>query len=390
MKQYILLITALLVITASLYSINGLSDHSGRMANIDPAIQPVKRALLQLEKSNSFQASNETERREKVSRILEDIPDSHQRLKRQYMVAMSALPKIEFHGRIIDQYNQPVKNASIYYDAENAYLSAGGGRGRARTDDEGYFVIDTNGAALQLGGVRHPHIDHVYHAKPEGLTNDLVPSRMPVTRFVSNGSDGDVQNYNNYASKDKAYIIHAWRLREYEGAISGNVIGGYDSDGKYYTLLLDQSVYNNRRKDGKTDGHLYVSCTRSHMEGVRDFGDWSVNITPVNGGIQETTDLYMNIAPESGYQPSLEIVMRKTSSDYLPYLRNKRYYFKSNNGKVYGNLLLRFEPFLDSSKEECRIEVHYTINPNGSRNLELKRDQSSQPQIPSPQKLASR
>ncbi len=41
----------------------------------------------------------------------------------------------------------------------------------------------------------------------------------------------------------------------------------------------------------------------------------------------------MNLAPETGYQSSLNIVMRKGSESYKHKLLNKRYYFTTDNGK---------------------------------------------------------
>lgn len=289
-------------------------------------------------------------------------------------VALSTLPDIAFYGRVIDQYGQPVKNASVGYTGENAHLSAGGGMGSVRTDEAGYFIIETTGAALELSGIGHPEIDSVSFETPNRLTSTSTKSPKEfVIRFLSHDKSGAVLNYNNYSEKSKAYIVNAWRLGEYEGALGGDVIARYDADGKYYTLLLEQEVYDNRLKEGKTAGNIHVSCTRPHMEGIRDYGDWRVSITPINGGIQETTDLYMNEAPETGYKPSLNIVMNKGDSNYRPYLRNKRYYFKSNNGKEYGSLFIHFQPFISVKRETCRLDIYYRINPTGSRNLELRR-----------------
>lgn len=289
-------------------------------------------------------------------------------------IALSSLPDIAFYGRVIDQHGQPVKNARVGYTGENAYLSTGGGRGYAYTDEDGYFMIDTTGAALELSGIAHPQVDSVSFETPDRLVNDIKSPKEITVRFVSHNKSDAKLNYNDFSDKSKAYIVHAWRLSEYEGALSGDVITDYDADGRYYTLLLDQSVYDNRLKEGKTAGNIYVSCTRPHMESIRDYGDWSISITPVNGGIQKTTDLYMNTAPETGYQPSLDIVMSKGSSDYESRLLNKRYYFKSNNGKEYGSLLLNIAPFRNAKKEACRLDVYYKINPTGSRNLELIKD----------------
>lgn len=35
-------------------------------------------------------------------------------------------------------------------------------------------------------------------------------------------------------------------------------------------------------------------------------GNWGLKLSVPNGGLIETQDLYLNMAPESGYQPVLE------------------------------------------------------------------------------------
>lgn len=393
MKKYFLLTAAIIIIIALVFYFVGPSEEGGRITNVDPELIPIKKALLALHQDQSFQQLSSQAQRDSINEVLENVPNSHRQLKRQYQVAMSSLPSIEFYGLVIDQNGSPVKDASIFYTGENAYLSAGGGMGHVRTDENGYFVIKTTGAALELGGVRHPEIDSVSYETPYRLITDSTRSPKELAiRFVSHDKTDPVLNYNNYSSKDKAYKINAWRLSEYEGAVGGNVNGYYSYTGKIYTLNLTGKNYNEIKQEGEHNGVLRVSCIRQNMESFNDYGDWAITITPINGGIQETTDLYMNIAPASGYQASLKIVMHKDISGYVPYLRNKRYYFTSNNGKEYGGVFVHFEPHARFDYDNgCRINIAaFKINPTGSRKLELKRDKASQQQLPSPQMHASR
>jgi hypothetical protein len=130
-------------------------------------------------------------------------------------------------------------------------------------------------------------------------------------------------NYNNYSSKNRAYRIQAWRLGEYEGSISGNLNGYFNYSVKVYTLDLTGKTYRKIKLEGERSGTLRVSCIRKDMENFNDYGDWEITVIPINGGIQKTTDLYMNIAPASGYQTSINVVMHKDASGYVPHLRNK-------------------------------------------------------------------
>jgi len=349
-------------------------------SSTNPELIPVKEALLELQIEKAFVQLNEEDKKKRIYEVLEKLPPEYKTLKRQYQIAMSALPHITFYGRIIDQYNMPVSGASVFYIGTNAYLSAGGGRGQVMSDENGYFEIDTEGASLELGGIGHPEIDGVYHM--------IGSSRKRDASFVSyDDPQGRHPNWRNYTKKESAYLIRAWRLGEYEGSVSGNESLRIDSDGSIYTLNLDKSKREMNIVKGEGKGQFRISCQRRHMESNRDYGDWSLSLSPINGGLLETDDLYMNIAPESGYQPSFKVDMKKEQSDYKHTLENKRFYFKTNNGQEYGSMVVQFQPFYSVSRDICNIRMTYKINPTGSRNLELKRENTSLPQFPTSQKL---
>ncbi len=328
------------------------------VSSTDPVLIPIKNTLIETQQENGFQQLSKNEKLEKVNEVLEQMPPQYKNLKRQYQIAMSLLPDITFWGRVVDQHNQPVANAEIYYTGTNAYLSSGGGRGRLHADEQGYFEIDTTGASLSLTGVVDSSIDRI---------------STGIVRFESHDGKRGYDNWKKYTTKETAYIVHAWRLSEYKGTFKGSSGGHLNADGNIYTLRFSDKWNAVQRFEGVQPGHLRASCTRPHMESNRDYGDWSVSITPINGGIQETNDLYLNIAPESGYQPSLDIVMKKGDSSYKHEIKNKRYYFNSNSGKEYGSLQITMRPFRNAKKEACNIDIRYKINPTGSRNLELKR-----------------
>lgn len=286
----------------------------------------------------------------------------------------SSVPSIDFHGRVIDQNNRSVKNAFVYYIGTSGFLLSGAGRGRVTTDDQGYFEIDSSGISLNLRGVTEPTIDRINYPIPFKTWNSTASNMPGSVRFLSyDDKQGRYPNWRRHTEKDNAFIVHAWRLNAYEGAIRGTINGFYDRDGKDYTLSFNQHTYKTKKNKGLTDGFLRVSCRRSSMESNRDYGDWSISLSPVNGGIQEVDGLYSNEAPINGYQASLDIVMRKSSSSYSHFLYNKRYYFMSNNGKQYGSLFMRIKPFASVEREACGVFIDYKINPTGSRNLELKK-----------------
>jgi len=368
------LFIAALIISAVVTSLF-INESKNITSSTDPAVAPVKTALFLLQQEKNFEKLNKKEKLEKISEVIEQLPPKYKKIKQQYQIAMSSAPDITFYGHVLDQYNQPVANTKISYTGTSNYLMTGAGRGAVLTDEQGYFEIDTHGAVLVIAGIEHKEI-----------------TARGVVRFLSYSGDAEgFPNWHDYDEKDKAYVFNVWRLSQYEGAISGNIRDGYKRTGDTYTLKMEGGMKKQKIFEGEQSGHLRVSCTRKpHMEHHRDFGDWTARITPINGGIQETNDQYTNLAPESGYMPSLDIDMRLGTKDYVPYLRDKKYYFTSNNGKEYGSLQVSFEPHGKAEDDRyCIIRMSYKINPTGSRNLELKRSNTSQPQLPTAQKLAS-
>lgn len=290
--------------------------------------------------------------------------------------ALSTLPNITFYGRIIDQYSQPVIDASVWYETTNTYLSAGGGRGQVQTDEQGYFKIDSVGASLTIGTVTHPEISPVSY-NPVEHANTFLPSRTSSVSFRSPEDNQGYPSWRDYTDKNKAYIVNAWRLGKYFAATKGSIRGAFNRTGDTYTLNLLGKNHKQIILEGVQKGHLRLSCTRQHMDNSIDFGDWAANITSINGGIQETNDLYMNLAPKTGYQTSLDIIMQKDSQYYTPSLGNKRYYFMSNDGKEYGSLFVNYEPHSKYEDDRfCIIDISYKINSMGLRNLELRKDDS--------------
>lgn len=353
---------------------------------MDARLVLVKESLLKLQRVQGFEQLSIEEKLEKTYQVLEKLPPEYKGLKRQYQIALSTLPSIIFYGRVIDQHGQPVKNATVWYEGTSTYLSAGGGRGLAATDDDGYFEVDTAGAELSLGSIKHPEIDDIAYQAPK--TNSSHPNKYGAIRLLSQeDKQGIYSTWRDHTEKDRAYIIHAWRLGEYEGALEGGGSFGLYS-GKTYTINLSHTDKYKRISEGLNDGDLRIICTRPHIESYRDIGDWSVSIVPVNGGILETDDLYMNMAPVSGYQATLEINMRKGSQNYQKSLLNKRYYITLKNGQKYGSLFINIDPFVSIEDDACSIRINSKINPSGSRNLELKRSSTSLPKLPTAQKMA--
>lgn len=317
---------------------------------IDSKLVPVKRNLVKVVNDPSFQDLSRIEQSQKAVEVLDQLPPEYQNLKRRYQLAMASVPDIEFHGRVIDQYKQPVAGAEVIYIGASGYLAEGSGGGGVKTDKEGYFEINGTGISLLLSDIRHPEVDQVIYRSPNNHTEETQ------IHFSARGDERGISpNWHNYDSKENAYIIHVWRRGKYEGATRDILMFNAPGDGRIFTLRLTEIDERKRVVDGQATGDLRISCTKSRIQHNGSYGDWRITITPVDGGIQGTNDLYQNIAPENGYVPSLLIDKRKSDKNYVPHLIEQKYYFSAHNGKMYGSVVVSFRPFV--RKEFCFVDM---------------------------------
>lgn len=192
--------------------------------SIDPALEAIKVKIEQLTEAPDSDQLSEDEQYEQAMAILETLPPEYAHLKPRYQIAMAALPKINFWGRVVDQYGQPVVGASIYNEGGNAWLASGGGAGFARTDDEGYFKIRNRGTGLSLGQIVHPEIEYGYPPDQGPRSYERSHQQFLISSkwFISSITEGHPHDaWSKYTKKSKAYEIKVWRLGEYEGAKGG-------------------------------------------------------------------------------------------------------------------------------------------------------------------------
>lgn len=275
-----------------------------------------------------------------------------------YFGFRAAVTDVVFYGKVIDQDDKPVSEARVLYFISGQFMAAGAGSGFTLTDEQGRFRIQGEGAKIVVQTITGSQIDY----------NTPTPEKVP---YLSGGRNPKliIEDWDKYTSDDP-YVFKAWRVEKYE-----NVKKGYDG----YSLLPDGSIYTydpfdrdrgNRWHDGETDGLIRVSCERGEMAHGRDFQDWRITLTPVDGGIQLTDDIYMNIVPDNGYQPALSIEQQLSSPDYQRSVINQRYFFTAHHGKYYGGLFVHYTPHFRN--DQCDIEISYKINLDGSHNLAVK------------------
>ena len=242
-------------------------------------------------------------------------------------------------------------------------------------------VVDQDGNSL--AGVRIILSVRQWHSDPAGTT---YPKRKCVTdsdgRFEWTGENGDaltveIMTKEGYRLSPKTYfgyspssgnlenpiVFKMWKEGAKEPLISGSHVFGIDS-GKIYTLNL----LTGKKIEGEAEGDLQILITRPNEVGPRDKFPWSFSLEAIQGGFAEpdTNDEFMYIAPESGYQPKIEMQFDPKDPAWVGIV-NKQFFVTSRNGQIYGCVKIEIDSIYNV---HSAIQINYAVNPNGSRNLQ--------------------
>jgi hypothetical protein len=258
---------------------------------------------------------------------------------------------IEMYGKVVDQHGQPVAGAEVYMIvAGGGTFAPGSGQVTVTTDEAGLFRVQAKGQQIEILSVKKSNLTQTFFERISGKRNSVLLDAV--------GRFGEQYSWRSYTTPDKPFVINVWRVEKFEKVVTG--YGGH--------FPVPNGATSEKRG-------IIVSCEREPKEPNVHWrhqkGSWSITFRPIDGGIQETDDLYLNEAPEIGYQPELTVAMKRGDPDYKVNIQPaRRYYYTAYNGKWYGSFSATFEPYMYD--DECRVNVIYKHNPNGSRNLAVK------------------
>lgn len=244
-----------------------------------------------------------------------------------------SLPTLRLYGRIIDQFENGVPDASIDYVGTSTYFSQASGGGKTTTDSRGNFIIrDVRGGGLVINSPIKPGYQFSGSSR---LSGSIIGNNNP---------------------KDP-YIINAWKVDRYPRIKKGSSFQGFKIDGRIYTVdFLGESKI---KKEGDSDGDLQIRINRTDSE-------WNLIISAINGGVQEAKDEYHNLAPKNGYVTTVTY-----SGKSAPEPIFKNIYFQTRNSEIYG--FMRFE-IIPYYREISVINFDYIVNLEKGRNLTIKQE----------------
>lgn len=270
--------------------------------------------------------------------------------------------EIEFYGRAVDQFGEPVPAAEVEgVVIVNTGTQGGGMHRKTTTDAQGYFQF--NGFKGQDLGI--------------GISKEGYEHRRHDSSFSYSYFEADHKRH--IPDPKNPIVFTLWKKQGAEPLIH------YEKVWRFPVNAGPVKIDLVKGKTGQTQADLIVNISRSPLRmvyGERGFA-WNVSIE-VNGGglVRAGQQDYYNEAPASGYEPRLEYAQEAQSIRDAQEGRIKwtwtegvsdTFYISSRDGKNHGRIALRIKPNSDRNEgdNEALIAAEVWLNPNGSRNLEF-------------------
>lgn len=175
-----------------------------------------------------------------------------------------------------------------------------------------------------------------------------------------------------YASDEKKYrpnpsvpeVFKIWKQMGAEKLIEKNLKYKLTTEGRSYGLDL----LNGAQAKADAIADIRVSMTAPSVIKPHVKYDWNFVLEAAEGGLIETSDDYMYLAPLDGYVSRIQVSFNASDANWSDNFR-KRFYVMSRNGSVYARIEILVGVALNG---RGYLHVESASNPNSSRNLESK------------------
>jgi hypothetical protein len=266
--------------------------------------------------------------------------------------------EVEFYGKVIDQYGTPIPNVDVYGSTiYNNGISSGVQKKHTVTDADGLFSFRGMRGRTFDCGLRKPG----YENMPEGDAWDyteLVPEAK-----------------RHHPDPRNPVILKMWKLQGAEPMVQMQKDFKIPPDGT--PIRIDLSTGKKVEQGGDIVLNLRHETWQPGVQGKRPF-NWALRLEATNGGVVESTQRLMYLAPEDGYEPSLTIDMPSTKTGWEATV-NRAFYLKSR-GQIHSRVGMVFNANPDQERGSY-LSLNWRLNPKpGSRNLEFDPAKAIKPQ----------
>lgn len=257
---------------------------------------------------------------------------------------------VSFWGLVVDQNDEPLPGVRVKLSLKHTREVLPG----ATQDVFDYFDTVTDARGLfSLTGKKGALLS-VEKMEKEGYEAGNVSGR-PFWYAPA------LENMRYLPNAQKPEVFRMWKLAGAEKLLSKNIGTRIPYDGTpiYFDLLKAQETARG--------GDIKVTLTRTplNIKRGRQRYAWTATIEAVDGGVISSTDEFMYLAPEAGYEPKLVVSVSADDPAWSPQ-KSVSFYLKTK-GKY---ARVRAEFATDSEKPKTGFMLGAYINPNGSRNLE--------------------
>lgn len=274
-----------------------------------------------------------------------------------YAAVRSGEDQIEFYGRIIDQCDEPVVDATVTMAVDTAHvLPQAPPTFQLRTDSTGRFSIEKEKNSITAAGISISSIER------EGYEMKFQQGERWVFDYRKNNPNRYLPNKNvpfTYRMRKKAanssFLFEEVMLKFQFGVEESGKRIGYDFVQRGHIRNVAMPAGDDR--DLVSD--LQVTATYNSNDGT-----WAVVLSPGNasGGIIVSEQLLYE-APDSGYQKEYAF----TPIDRKP-LKAKYVYLMSRDPAIYTRIEL---DMVNANSDFFRLNCRSTVtNPYGDRLLE--------------------
>lgn len=180
------------------------------------------------------------------------------------------------------------------------------------------------------------------------------------------------KTYYYYASDEMKYrpnpsvpeVFKIWKQMGAEELIEKNLKYKLTTEGRSYGLDL----LNGAQAKAYAIADIRVSMTAPSVIKPHVKYDWNFVLEAAEGGLIETSDDYMYLAPVDGYVSRIQVSFNASDANWSDNFR-KRFYVMSRNGSVYARIEILVGVALNG---HGYLHIESASNPNSSRNLESK------------------